>query len=169
MRYPTLRLVLSSGLLVGLVACGSKTAPVPSRSNVAPDVQQALLNAHAALIEAFQSASPERFIALLDDSPDLLIFHPLMSQRLDSINVIRAELPRMFARLGPATWTDVHPMVLQVGDVAWIADYILLDAPGLKSPFRGRGTEIWVQRTGSWRLIHAHWSEEPSGAGPPGA
>lgn len=150
-------------VVVGVFLAGCKAPPAapPSRLEVQPEVQQALIDAHTKLIEAYESGNVEQFVAMLDPSKDLLIFHPLSEDRFESVEEIREKMPHMFARIGNVTWTDAHPVVIQRGDIAWITSNFLLDSPDLDYHFIGRGTEIWVSDGTSWSLIHAHWSKQP--------
>jgi ketosteroid isomerase-like protein len=170
MRKPLLpegRLIIATGAVLALlVACKAPPPTAPSRTEVSPEVQRALIDAHTTLIRAYEEGDVDAFVALLDPSPNLLIFHPMSEDRFTSIAEIRKEMPRMFAKVGRVTWTDAHPIVIQRGDIAWITSNFLLDSPELPYHFVGRGTEIWVHDGTSWRLIHAHWSEQPGSREP---
>lgn len=151
------------GAMLVLPACRRQAVPVSEigREAVPPEVQRALIAAHRSLIEAFEGGDTEGVIRLLDPSPELLIFHPMLRGRFDSIARIKAELPAMFAAFGKATWTEVHPIVVASGDVGWVTSNVLIEAERLDTAFVGRATEIWVHRDGRWRLIHGHWSSLP--------
>jgi ketosteroid isomerase-like protein len=152
-------------VLALVIACKAPPPAPPSRSEVSPEVQQALIKAHTALIQAFQDGDVDAFVRLLDPSPNLLIFHPMAEDRFTSIAEIREAMPEMFAKMGKATWTDAHPIIIQRGDIAWITSNFLLDSSDVPYHFVGRSTEIWVHDGASWRLIHAHWSEQPGSGG----
>lgn len=150
-----------------LVACSARVGNGPAPGPTAAPAtagEPALLEAHQSLHHALASQDVEGVVALLDHSPKLLIFHPLVEDRFDSVEAVRRKLPAMFEHLGAATWTEVHPEAVQMGDVGWITSNLLVESPALPTPFRGRGTEIWVKEEGGWRLIHAHWSEVPQPA-----
>jgi ketosteroid isomerase-like protein len=123
--------------------------------------ERAVVEAHRTLIAAYEAGDVYAFVSLLDPSPSLLIFHPLLESRFDTIAQVREGLGKMFEHLGGASWTDAHALVTVWGDVAWVTSHMAVEAPGLSRPFIGRGTEIWVRDAGSWRLTHAHWSADP--------
>jgi len=150
-------------IVAGVSTGGCKAPPTapPSRLEVQPEIQQALIDAHTKLIEAYESGNVDQYVSMLDPSSDLLIFHPMSEDRFESVEEIREKMPRMFARIGKVTWTDAHPVVIQRGDIAWITSNFLLDSPELDYHFIGRGTEIWVRDGDRWRLIHGHWSKQP--------
>lgn len=148
-------------LALALPAC-SREGPTPrGREAVAPEIQQALIVAHRGLVEAFERGDTDGVCALLHPSQELLLFHPLLRGRFNSVEHIRKELPAMFAAMGRASWTEVHPMVVANGDVAWVTSNLLVEAEKLERPFVGRGTEIWVHEDGRWQLVHGHWSVLP--------
>ena len=155
--------LLLAGCAVLLPACSREApmSPAHGRAAVAPEIQQALVVAHRGLVEAFERGDVEAICDLLYPSQELLVFHPLLRGRFNSVERIRAALPAMFDAMGPATWTDVHPMVVAEGEVAWVTSDVLIEAGRLAEPFVGRGTEIWVHEDGRWRLIHGHWSTVP--------
>ncbi len=132
----------------------ASAAPAPATS-----LEPALVEAHQALHDALSSRDVEGVVSLLDPSPNLLIFPPLVEERFDSLEDVRSKLPEMFERFGEATWTEVHAEAVRRGDVGWITSNLLIESRSLTSPFIGRGTEIWVKTQGRWRLVHAHWSE----------
>lgn len=169
MRKPAIRTLrraavvcLPVSVLLGLAAgCKAPPAAPPSRLEVQPEIQKALIDAHTSLIDAYEAGDVERFVSLLDPSNDLLIFHPMSEDRFESVAEVREKMSRMFAKIGKVTWTDAHPVVIQRGDIAWITSNFLLDSPDLDYHFIGRGTEIWVRDGNRWQLIHAHWSKQP--------
>jgi len=127
----------------------------------AEDDRQAVIDAHEALVRAYEGSDVEAFVAGLDPSPEVLIFHPRMQSRFDSVEKIRLEMGRMFARLGETRWTDVHASVRVEGDAAWLTAQIVIESPNVEPAFVGRATEIYLRREGRWRLTHAHWSADP--------
>lgn len=151
--------------LVALIAAGSCVAPAPvkpaeSRRDVGQDVA-AVVAAHKALVRAYESGDGAAFLGLLDPTPQLVVFHPFLQNRFDGIDTAREEIPKMFARLGPSEWTDVHSAVVVEGDAAWLTGQVLVEPANRERPFIGRGTEIWVRRDDGWRLAHGHWSPNP--------
>ncbi len=163
-------LAASAALIAACAPAPSSPASQTPPPQAAPAASQAtsgepaLIEAHQALHQALGSQNVEGVVALLDSSPKLLIFHPLLEDRFDSIDAVRSKLPEMFKHLGKASWTEVHPEAVQIGNVGWITSNLLIESPALPSPFIGRGTEIWVKEANGWRLIHAHWSEVPQRA-----
>ena len=123
--------------------------------------EAAVIEAHRALITAYESRDAKAFVELLDPSPELLIFHPLQENRFDGIEEAKAGLERMFQKIGTVQWTEAHTHLTLRGDVAWVTAHVVVDSAMLALPFVGRSTEIWVRTSGSWRLIHAHWSTVP--------
>jgi ketosteroid isomerase-like protein len=122
---------------------------------------QAVVAAHTALVEAYEAGDIEAFAARLDPGAELLLFHPRADNRFDDIDDLREAMPRMFENIENAVWTDAHALVSVEGDVGWVTAEFLLEADGLAQPFVGRSTEIWARRDGEWRLVHAHWSQNP--------
>ncbi len=154
--------VPAMALVLVLPACSREASTPPlGREAVAPEVQQALIVAHRGMVEAFERGDVDGVCALLYPSPELLLFHPLLRGRFNSVERIRKELPAMFAAMGRTSWTEVHPMVVANGDVAWVTSNLLVEAEKLDRPFVGRGTEIWVHEDGRWQLVHGHWSALP--------
>jgi ketosteroid isomerase-like protein len=139
-------------------------APPPAPAQPARDPQQdagEVIAAHRKLIEAYQQGDAETFVGMLEPSPRLLVFHPLLENRFDGIEEARSAAAAMFAKLGSSQWTDAHPSAMVEGDVAWLTSEVLVEPSGRKQPFVGRGTEIWVRGDAGWRLVHAHWSTNP--------
>ena len=162
-RFLRLSLVL---LALATVACQGPTPtvndtgdPGPARSE--PAAEEAVIEAHEALVRAYETGDTDAFLSLLWPSADLMIFHPLVEDRFDGIEEARSEVGRMFGRLGGASWIEVHPALFVEGDVAWFTSHVLVEAPGVDHKFVGRGTEVWVRRDGIWLLAHGHWSEHP--------
>jgi ketosteroid isomerase-like protein len=124
---------------------------------------QAVIEAHKALVAAYQSGDVEAYVGLL--APEPLIYHPFVEDRFDDTEEIRRNLGRMFGRFSERAWTDVHPGVEVNGDVAWLTAHVLIKSPELESAFVGRGTEIWLRTPAGWRLAHGHWSEHAELAG----
>ncbi len=145
------------------VACAPAQQPPPAAAaerDVAAD-EQAVLEAHRKLIEAYQEGSIDGFSWLLTSSPDLVIFHPLERARFIGKEAAREGLLEMFGHLREAEWTEAHTALTLQGDVAWLTSEVLIESPSLRAPFLGRGTEIWVREDGGWRLVHGHWSPTP--------
>lgn len=151
---------VAAALLLAL-GCGGSHAPTTTKSDTSSD-QAAVVTAHTRLLASLSAADVDAFTALLDPSPDLLIFHPMLEDRFDTVEMVKKNLPIMFAKLGKATWTEVHPLVVFRDGVAWVTYYMLVEAANLSRPFAGRGTEIWNRTDNGWRLVHAHWSETPT-------
>lgn len=126
---------------------------------------QAVMEAHQALVDAYERGDVDAYVNLLSPSPELLIYHPFVEDRFDDIDEIRQKLGRMFGKISERTWTDAHPSVVVNGDVGWVASHVLIKSPDLDSAFVGRGTEIWIRTPAGWRLVHAHWSEHAELAG----
>jgi ketosteroid isomerase-like protein len=148
---------------VGALLVGCSASSTLHGQAAGDDIERAadVFAAHEALVAAFEAGDVDAFVGLLEPSPRLLIYHPRLVHRYTGIDQIRASMPKMFARLHGASWTDAHTEVHVNGDVAWLTSHVLLEAPGLAEPFVGRGTEIWVRSRDGWHLAHAHWSPNP--------
>jgi len=161
-RGGLLAFATAAALLSGCAAPSGEPGS-PSHPATTPEQDMnAVIVVHQSLARAYENGDADAFVALLRPSPDLLIFHPRLENRFDGVEEIRSQMGRMFARLGGAKWTDVHPQVVVDGDVAWLTGQVLIEAPGLEYPFVGRATEIYVRGDDGWRLGHAHWSEDPT-------
>jgi ketosteroid isomerase-like protein len=165
-RPPNLSWLVAACIGLSVLACGGppEQAPVepePAPEDVAAARRDAVIGAHEALTAAYQAADADAFAAQLDSSPELTIFHPVMQNRFNDVEELKTHLAAMFERMGEIDWTDAHPVVAVEGDVAWVTSNVLIQSPNLERAFVGRGTEIWVLRGESWKLIHGHWSENP--------
>ena len=165
-RPPNLSWLMAACIGLSVMACGgpveqAPAEPEPTVEDVAAAKMDAVIRAHTALTAAYQAADAEAFKALLDSSPELTVFHPVIQNRFGSPEELMGQLAVMFERLGEIEWTDAHPVIVVEGDVAWVTSNVLIESPALDRAFVGRGTEIWVLRGGEWRLIHGHWSENP--------
>jgi ketosteroid isomerase-like protein len=123
-----------------------------------------LVDAHRALLRAYEAEDVTAFIALLDPTPQLLIFHPLRQDRWDGIEEVRENLGAMFKKLGPAFWSEVHTQASLQGEVGWVSYHVVIERQAGGEAFVGRGTEVWVHRADGWKLSQGHWSEQPGGA-----
>jgi ketosteroid isomerase-like protein len=148
---------------LALIATGCAPAGSPEEHAVADPAidSQAVVEAHQGLVAAYEKRDTGAFLLLLDKSEDLLLFHPRLQDRWNGFDEIQRKLPGMFERLGESSWLDVHLAVSVESDVAWLTSQVLIESPGLETPFTGRGTEIWVRRGNVWRLRHGHWSDNP--------
>jgi ketosteroid isomerase-like protein len=120
-----------------------------------------VLEAHRALILAYETSDHGAFLDLLLPSEDLLIFHPTLEDRFEGIEEAREEVGRMFGRYDELTWTEAHPELIVRGEVAWVTSHVLVESPDLEHPFVGRASEVWVRHNDEWRLAHGHWSQQP--------
>jgi len=154
--------VLTVSLCVAVMACTPAGPPGEETDRAAepagPD-DIGLIAAHKALIGAMEAGDVAAFTALLDPSPDLLIFHPFLENRFNGIGEVDQGLSRMFEELGALSWTEAHGRIDLEGNVGWITAHVLIKSASFPNAFVGRGTEIWVHGPGGWRLKHAHWSE----------
>ena len=156
-------------LCVGLALLGCQTQQqqaqtVEPRAGSATDPDQAqreVIDAHEALVRAFETSDADAFISLLAPAPELLIFHARTDNRFDGMDEVREHLALMFERFEEADWSDFHPVVLVEGDVGWVTSQVMISSLGFESPFVGRGTEIWRRYDDGWRLVHGHWSQVP--------
>ena len=161
------RSLLSVLILLVVTSAGCQpTAPTaeqqePQSIADATADRQAVVEAHEALLSAYEQGDIEAFVAGLDPTAELLIFHPRIRARFDGVDRVREEMGGMFARLGGAAWSDHHAIVQVKGDVAWITAQTLIESPNLDPPFTGRGTEIYVRKPEGWKLAHGHWSSLP--------
>jgi len=160
-----------AAVAVAVLSCVAPPPPAGGTTRAAdPDRDtRAVIEAHEALIEAYETADTDAFVALLEPSAELLIFHPRLVDRFDGIDRAKQGLARMFERLGGAKWSVFHPIVIVRGEVAWVTSHVLIESPTLEAPLLGRGTEIWVRRGEGWRLVHGHWSEDPTRRGGSGS
>jgi ketosteroid isomerase-like protein len=157
------------GVLILLVTASAgcrqaaRTAEQEASRNVvdATADRQAVVEAHEALVSAYEHGNIDDFVAGLDPTAELLIFHPRVRARFDGVERVREEMGAMFASLDGADWSDLHAIVRVKGDVAWITAQTLIESPNLDPPFTGRGTEIYVRRPDGWKLTHGHWSSLP--------
>jgi len=164
----TLPLVL---LGIGLLTAGcqrpSPQPPTEADASAGPSdadvarAQQEVIAAHEALVKAYETGNIDAYVALLAPAPELLIFHPAMENRFDGVEEVRRHMAKMFKDFSGAEWTDFHPVVEVDGNVGWITSQVTISSLSFKSPFVGRGTEIWVRRHGEWKLAHGHWSAVP--------
>ena len=160
-RRPVFGVLLVS-LCVTWIACAPAEPPGEEAAEVTETAgadEMGLIAAHKGLIQAMEAGDVAAFTALLDPSPDLLIFHPFLENRFSGIGEVDQGLSRMFEEVGPLSWTEAHGKIDLVGNVGWITSHVLVKAAKLPNAFVGRGTEIWVYGPGGWRLHHAHWSE----------
>jgi len=157
---------LAVAVIIAL-GCAGCTPPAAERDAAPPSDatsegdRAALLDAHLAFMRAMERGDVDGVSALLDDSGDLLIFHPMSADRFDGIEQVREGLRTMFGREGDRSWNEYHPLLKLDGNVGWITSHSVLEAPGKRAGIALRGTEIWRRRGGSWRLVHAHWSVQP--------
>lgn len=156
------------GVAVALaLACAACATPPPDRDTVQPaaategDERDGLLEAHLALMRAFENGDADSLTRLLDESGGLLVFHPMKADRFDGIEQVQEGLSTMFSREGSRTWSEYHPLLQVAGDVGWITSHSTIEAPTRKESVAMRGTEVWRRRAGTWRLVHAHWSVQP--------
>ena len=152
-------LLLCAGAILGC-SRGEQGKPAGSTA-LEVDDRDSVIASHIALVKAWESGNVDAFVALLDPSPDLLIFHPVRADRFETIAAIRDALPVMFDKLGKAAWTEAHPYIVVNGNVAWLTEHFVIESANLETPFVGRATEIWVRTGDTWRLSHAHWSQRP--------
>lgn len=156
-RLAGLLVMLASAMLVSAspVAVSAQEGPSPET-----EAEAAVLDAHRALIEAYATTDVDELAALLAPSEDLLIFHPRGNLEFQGLPDVRRGLEQMLKDVGPSTFTDEWPKHLVVhGDVAWYTYEITMQWDGADKGITARGTEIWVEHAGGWRLAHAHWSE----------
>jgi len=161
-RRPLALGVLAIGFCLTAFACAGPQSPGDDAALVEePDSadEMGLIAAHKALIGAMEAGDVAALTALLDSSPDLLIFHPFLENRFNGIAEVDKGLSRMFGELGGVNWTEAHGKVIMEGNVGWFTSHVLIKSPAMPNTFVGRGTEIWVLGPGGWRLKHAHWSE----------
>jgi ketosteroid isomerase-like protein len=165
-RAVLLATILTLALLPAGCAGGGPTAPeVAEVPPGAPDLEEAIeavLAAHQGLRRAFENSDAAAFLAYLDDSPEALIFHPLIENRFDGATKVKDGLAIMFRREGARSWSEFHPLVTVEGNVAWLTSHFLVETPVQRTAILGRGTEIWRRGPAGWKLVHAHWSQQPS-------
>ena len=160
-------LLIAAGAMIA--GCGG---PVPQVDDTGDpggqlSAEHEILEAHKALILAYETTDHGAFLDLLLPSEDLLIFHPTLQNRFQGIEEARAQVGTMFGRYEDLTWTEAHPDLIIRGDVAWLTSHVLVESPDLDQPFVGRATEVWVRHNDEWRLAHGHWSKQPELAGKP--
>lgn len=177
MRRSAAVLILLACACIAAASCAAPESPADTDAEPATQAvaaveaqdseadAQAVIEAHQALVAAYQAGDIEAYIDLLAPTQELLIFHPFVEDRFDDVDEIRRHLGRMFGRFSERAWTDVHPGVVVNGDVAWLTSHVLIKSPDLEAAFVGRGTEIWLRTPAGWRLVHGHWSEHAELAG----
>jgi hypothetical protein len=160
-------LVLAAAAALTLAGCsggGGQPYGEEPAAAVSPEMARAdLVDAHRALLRAYEGADVEAFVGLMDPSPELLIFHPLHEGRFDGVDEVRDQLGNMFTTLGPAFWSEVHTQASIEGDVGWVSYHLVIQKQGGGEAFVGRGTEVWVRRADGWKLTLGHWSPDPAG------
>lgn len=148
-----------------LVGCGGPVPQVDDTGDPGGEgelsAEHDVLEAHQALILAYETSDHGAFLDLLLPSSDLLIFHPTLEDRFEGIEEAREQVGDMFGRYDELTWTEVHLSLLVRGEVAWVTSNVLVESPDLEHPFVGRSTEVWVRHNDDWRLAHGHWSAQP--------
>jgi ketosteroid isomerase-like protein len=124
----------------------------------------AVIEAHERFVRALEARDVETLVSLLDRSSEFLVFPSKLISRIDKIDEATRGFEKMFRSLGSTEWTEVHAMVSIRGEIAWHTSHLVLETSALEDPLVGRATEIWIRRVDGWKLVHGHWSEDPSGA-----
>jgi len=164
----TLRMLATLTLIVlatSLFGCQPPAPPAEPGEAVPLDEDRdraAVVEAHRALVAAYEAGDVDAFVDLLDTSGELLIYHPAVDSRFDGVEDVRRSMGRMFEKMAGATWTDHHALVTTHGDAAWLTAQVLIELPEAE-PFIGRATEIFVRTPEGWKLAHAHWSAPQDG------
>lgn len=150
--------------LAALPACsGNETEGRAPRSEPRADqAEMELLKAHDAFVGALRDADVEGAAAFLDPSPELVLFPVDGSARLEGFEQAKQGLKALFRALGPAEWTVVHVSPTVHGGAGWLTYHFAVETGGGAEPLLGRGTEIWVRRADGWKLVHGHWSRDPT-------
>lgn len=166
-RWCSLCGLAAAGLILALAGCaGSETAEdqvteaAASGEAAAEPDELGAIAAHQKLIQALEAGDAAALTALLDPSPELLIFHPFKQSRFGGVEEIDQGLSRMFEDVGSLSWTEMHQTIRIDGNIAWLTAQLIVRSAELPQPFLGRSTEIWVHGPEGWRLSHAHWSQD---------
>jgi ketosteroid isomerase-like protein len=155
-------------VLIGCATGGSEEGAAASAGEGAAlgeSDEMGLISAHKALIKAMEASDVAAVTALVDPSADLIVFHPFLENRFDGIGEVDEGLGRMFEQLGGLTWTESHAAIGLEGNAGWVTSHVMIKSGAFERSFVGRGTEIWVNGPGGWRLKHAHWSQNASLSG----
>ena len=90
---------------------------------------------------------------------DVTYFDNLGAQaRVDGIEAFREYLLALQGQIPEHTYEFVNPKVQVYGEVGILSLHYHAFTPDGEVLARGKGTCVYRQTEGSWRMVHTHWS-----------
>jgi ketosteroid isomerase-like protein len=122
------------------------------------EIEQHLIELEQRQVDAFNRGAIEEVLEHFD--PALVGFSSTRHDRLHGLEALRRTFEYYLNQAHAVTYEITDPEVVVYGDVAIVTFYwvVNLTGPGKTRSVHGRGTHVYLNRRGAWKIVHEHFS-----------
>lgn len=113
-----------------------------------------ILAIERAAFERWAQGDVDGFLEASD--PEVTYFDPFVERRLDGLSALEALYSRMRGKFCVDAWEILDPQIVVFGDMAVLTFNFTGTSEGKTTLWNT--TEVYRRKTGSWRILHTHWS-----------
>lgn len=111
-------------------------------------------------LDRWGKGEPQGFFDIM--ASDLTYFDPMTAKRIDGQDALKKHIAPFSGKIKIEKVEIVDPKVQRSGDLAVLTfnlvDYGAQIGDGPKTTAQWNATEVYQRFTGSWRIVHSHWS-----------
>ena len=111
-------------------------------------------------LDRWGKGDPQGFFEIM--APDQTYFDPMIDKRIDGHDALKTYIAPFAGKISIERVEMIDPKVQRVGDLAVLTfnliDYGARMAGGPKTDARWNATEVFQRISGSWKIVHSHWS-----------
>lgn len=121
-------------------------------------IKQAILDLENRQVEAFNAGDVEKLLTFFD--PGISGFSSTQHMRLASLHELKKTFEYYLSRGAGVEYAISDPCVHAYGDTAILTFYwaVRYRDDKKKKAITGRGTHVYHQTNGQWRIVHEHFS-----------
>jgi ketosteroid isomerase-like protein len=111
-------------------------------------------------LDRWGKGDPQGYFEIM--APDQTYFDPMTAKRIDGQDALKKYITPFTGKIKIEKIEMIDPRVQRSGDVAVLTFNLVSHGAqmdgGPKTTVRWNATEVYQRLSGSWRIVHSHWS-----------
>jgi ketosteroid isomerase-like protein len=127
------------------------------------EIKQKILALEEEQVKAFNDGDEKKFLTFFD--PDLTGFSSTQHMRLASLGELTKTFQYYQSQASAIEYVISDPCIKIYSNTAILTFYwaVYFKDEKKKKPIKGRGTHVYLERNGEWKIIHEHFSRAHRG------
>ena len=127
-----------------------------------------IINLERGALDRWGKGDPQGYVELF--APEVTYFDPFAEKRIDGVAAMREMLKPITGKVKVDRYDMLNPKVQRFGDIAVLSFNLVSHArrpDGTPYTVRWNTTEVYRRVSGSWRIMHSHFSYTKPEVRPP--